>query len=304
MAYVPPLAKQPVHYNVGQWIEENEKYFLPPVCNKMMHNTQLKVFYVGGPNQRKDYHMEEGEEFFYMRKGDMNLKIIEGGKPRDVHIKEGQVFLLPAKIPHSPNREANTVGLVVERERLADERDGLRYYVESGDSIDPSKILYQRWFHCKDLGKELGPIIKGYFASEQHKTGVPIEDDLNNNPSLWREDEARRVEEPFNLKAFLDLHREKIISSNETDLFDHTIYKTDVKLLGNGQGSRTIVSDGGETFLWQLEGSSKIEIGINEYRMEADDVLLIPIDTTFILTVSDSGIILSCKMSIDNKFRA
>ena len=53
--------------------------------------------------------MEEGEEFFYMRKGDMNLKIIEGGKPRDVHIKEGQVFLLPAKIPHSPNREANTV---------------------------------------------------------------------------------------------------------------------------------------------------------------------------------------------------
>ena len=63
------------------------------------------------------------------------------------------------------------VGLVVERERLADERDGLRYYVESDDGIDPNKILYQRWFHCKDLGKELGPIIKGYFASEQHKTG-------------------------------------------------------------------------------------------------------------------------------------
>ena len=43
MAYIPPLAKQPVHYNVGKWIDENEKYFLPPVCNKMMHNTQLKV---------------------------------------------------------------------------------------------------------------------------------------------------------------------------------------------------------------------------------------------------------------------
>ena len=69
-------------------------------------------------------------------------------------------------------------------------------------------------------------------------------------------------------------------------------------------GTRTLVSDGGETFLWQLEGSSKIEIGINEYRMEADDVLLIPIDTSFQLTVSDSGILLSCKMSIENKFRA
>ena len=66
------------------------------------------------------------------------------------------------------------VGLVVERERLADERDGLRYYVEAEDGIDPKKILYQRWFHCKDLGKELGPIIKGYFASEQHKTGETL----------------------------------------------------------------------------------------------------------------------------------
>ena len=66
------------------------------------------------------------------------------------------------------------VGLVVERERLADERDGLRYYVESNDGINPNKILYQRWFHCKDLGKELGPIIKGYFASEQHKTGETL----------------------------------------------------------------------------------------------------------------------------------
>ena len=75
-------------------------------------------------------------------------------------------------------------------------------------------------------------------------------------------------------------------------------------LLSRFSGPRTLVSDGGETFLWQLEGSSKIEIGMNEYRMEADDVLLIPIDTSFQLTVSDSGILLSCKMSIENKFRA
>ena len=63
------------------------------------------------------------------------------------------------------------VGLVVERERLAEERDGLRYYVEKENGFDPNQILFQRWFHCKDLGKELGPIIKSYFASEQHKTG-------------------------------------------------------------------------------------------------------------------------------------
>ena len=61
--------------------------------------------------------------------------------------------------------------MVIERERLAEERDGLRYFVEDGNKFNSNNILYQRWFHCKDLGKELGPIIRGYFASEQHKTG-------------------------------------------------------------------------------------------------------------------------------------
>jgi len=303
-AYVPPLAKEPVHYNVDQWIEENEKYFLPPVCNKMMHNTQLKVFYVGGPNQRKDYHMEEGEEFFFMRKGDMTLKIVEQGKPKDVHIKEGQVFLLPARIPHSPQRQTNTVGLVIERERLSEERDGLRYFVEDGNKMDPTKILFQRWFHCKDLGKELGPIIKEYFASEQHKTGKPIDADLRANQSCWKEDEGRCTEKPFYLKDFLNSNREKICNNNEVDLFEQKLYKSDVKLLGCGQGPRTVLSDGGETFLWQLEGSSKISIGNREFRLIIDDVLLIPLDTSYQVNSSKDGITLSCKMSINNKFRA
>ncbi|CAG2120772.1 unnamed protein product, partial [Medioppia subpectinata] len=97
--------------NMKTWIEENKDYFLPPICNKLMHNSQLKVFFVGGPNQRKDYHIEEGEELFYMIKGDMCLKVIEKGEPKDVIIKEGHVFLLGAKIPHSPQRFADTIGL-------------------------------------------------------------------------------------------------------------------------------------------------------------------------------------------------
>ena len=32
-----------VHNKTSSWLEENEKFFLPPVCNKMMHNDQLKV---------------------------------------------------------------------------------------------------------------------------------------------------------------------------------------------------------------------------------------------------------------------
>ena len=117
-----------------------------------------QVFYVGGPNQRADFHLEEGEELFYMRKGDMTLPILTEGAIRTVNIKEGDVFLLPGRssrktatlmkfnfnfknslrsgsdtiriifhrIPHSPNRGADTVGLVVERDRLQEETDGLR----------------------------------------------------------------------------------------------------------------------------------------------------------------------------------
>merc|ERR1711973_995903 len=136
--------------------------------NKIMHNTQLKVFYVGGPNQRKDFHLEEGEELFYMRQGDMELPILCQGRFKTVKIKEGEVFLLPGRGPHSPQRNANTVGLVVERDRLPEEMDGLRYFVEGS-----KESLFERWFHCEDLGSQLKPVIEEYFASNEHKTGRP-----------------------------------------------------------------------------------------------------------------------------------
>ncbi|KAG0716658.1 3-hydroxyanthranilate 3,4-dioxygenase [Chionoecetes opilio] len=116
-----------VQHSIPAWVEENKQFFMPPVCNKMMHGEkQLKVFFVGGPNQRKDFHLEEGEEFFYMVKGDMNLITLTNGAFKDVTIKEGEVFQLPGKIPHSPQRFADTVGLVIERERMKSELDCLR----------------------------------------------------------------------------------------------------------------------------------------------------------------------------------
>lgn len=96
--------------------------------NKLMHGEgQTKVMVVGGPNVRKDYHIEEGEEFFFMLKGDMCVKVLEQGRHRDIPIREGEMFMLPARVPHSPQRQANTIGLVLERERLTGELDGLRW---------------------------------------------------------------------------------------------------------------------------------------------------------------------------------
>ena len=80
------------------------------------------------------------------------------------------MFLLPGRIPHSPQRFSDTVGLVIERERLKSETDGLRYFVEANGA--PTRdVLFERWFYCDDLGTQLGPVIKEFFASEQFKTG-------------------------------------------------------------------------------------------------------------------------------------
>src|SRR4030095_3160037 len=109
------------------WIDENRHLLKPPVGNMQVYqgNKDFIVMVVGGPNARKDYHYNEGEEFFYQREVDIVVRIIdENGKPKDIEIKEGEIFLLPGKVPHSPQRPANTVGLVIERYRREGEKDG------------------------------------------------------------------------------------------------------------------------------------------------------------------------------------
>lgn len=108
-------------------------------------------------------------QFFYMIKGDMCLKVIEAGEHKDIVIKEGDTFLLPARVPHSPQRAAGTVGLVVERKRLLTELDCIRFYVR--DSC--TEVLFERWFHCYDMMTQLKGIIQQYMDSEEKRTGRP-----------------------------------------------------------------------------------------------------------------------------------
>ncbi|HIC74606.1 MAG TPA: 3-hydroxyanthranilate 3,4-dioxygenase, partial [Candidatus Marinimicrobia bacterium] len=101
---------QPINFK--QWIEDNRKLLKPPVGNKCIYeDAEFIIMVVGGPNARKDYHFEEGEEFFYQIEGDITLKVIDNGEPKDIPIREGEIFLLPPRMPHSPQRPANTVGL-------------------------------------------------------------------------------------------------------------------------------------------------------------------------------------------------
>ncbi|HEY3251846.1 MAG TPA: 3-hydroxyanthranilate 3,4-dioxygenase [Ignavibacteria bacterium] len=152
-------------FNFKKWIEENRHLLKPPVGNKCMVDGDLIVMVVGGPNARKDYHYDEGAEFFYQVEGDIVVKIIEDGKPKDIHIKEGDMFYLPPRVPHSPQRPANTIGLVIERKRDENEVDGFQWYCEKCGNK-----LHEKFFKLENIVTQLPPILQEFYDSEELRT--------------------------------------------------------------------------------------------------------------------------------------
>ncbi|NNF52489.1 MAG: 3-hydroxyanthranilate 3,4-dioxygenase [Gammaproteobacteria bacterium] len=153
-------------FNFKAWIEDNRELLSPPVCNKQVfENSEFVIMVVGGPNSRKDYHYDPGEEFFYQIEGDMLLKTIQDGKRVDIPIREGEVFLLPPEIPHSPQRFENTVGLVVERPRNPGEQDGFMWYCDDCDNL-----LYEEYFQLEDIETQLPPVFEAFYADKQRRT--------------------------------------------------------------------------------------------------------------------------------------
>lgn len=156
----------PPTFNLKAWIDENRHLLKPPVGNQMVwQDREFLVMVVGGPNRRKDFHVEDGEEFFYQVEGDITVRVMEDGQVREIPIKEGEIFLLPARVPHSPQRPENTVGLVIERKRRPGEIDHLRWYCESC-----GELLHDAAFELVDLGRQLKPLILEFERSESLRT--------------------------------------------------------------------------------------------------------------------------------------
>lgn len=153
-------------FNIKKWIDEHRHLLKPPVGNvQVWEDAEFIVMVVGGPNSRKDYHFNEGEEFFFQLEGDVVVKIIDEGKPRDMHIREGDVFLLPPRVPHSPQRGPNTVGLVIERKRETKELDGFQWYCENC-----GEKLYEEFEYMTDIVKQLPPIFERFYNNAEHCT--------------------------------------------------------------------------------------------------------------------------------------
>jgi 3-hydroxyanthranilate 3,4-dioxygenase len=146
-------------FNLKKWIDEHRHLLKPPVGNQVVYkDSEFIIMVVGGPNCRKDFHYNEGEEFFYQLEGDMLLPIIEDGKIRNIEIKEGEIFLLPPRVPHSPQRKANTVGLVVERTRAKEESDSCMWYCENC-----SNLLHKATFHVDDIVAQLPVLMQSFY---------------------------------------------------------------------------------------------------------------------------------------------
>lgn len=151
--------------NLHAWIEEHRDLLKPPVGNAMIWNSDFMVMVVGGPNQRADFHVNPGEELFFQVQGDIVLKVIDDNQIRDIPIRQGELFLLPAKIPHCPQRPANTVGLVIEHHRENGQDDHLRWYCRNCGAL-----LHDAEFHLVDLSKQIKPLIEQVKGDQNLRT--------------------------------------------------------------------------------------------------------------------------------------
>lgn len=154
-------------FNLNQWIEENRDLLKPPVGNKNLYpeGTDYIVMIVAGPNARKDYHYNETEELFYQLEGEITVRIQEGGKPVDIQLKAGDMYLHPPKVPHSPMRSEGSIGLVIERVRKPEHTDGLMWFCDNCNNK-----LHDTYFQLTDVEKDFFPRFKEYYGSEELRT--------------------------------------------------------------------------------------------------------------------------------------
>ena len=167
-------------FNLNKWIEEHRHELKPPVGNKNLYKEgkDYIVMIVAGPNARKDYHYNETEELFYQLEGNINVKIQENGKPVDIKLGPGDMFLLPAGVPHSPSREENSIGLVIEcvRENTG-KNDGLMWFCEQCNNP-----LYEVKFELNDIEKDFLPHFKHFYNNDELRTCIKCNNKMDSDP--------------------------------------------------------------------------------------------------------------------------
>ncbi|MES0812948.1 3-hydroxyanthranilate 3,4-dioxygenase [Roseibium sp. SCPC15] len=154
-------------FNFQKWIDEHKHLLKPPVGNQQVwKDADLMVTVVGGPNKRTDYHDDPVEEFFYQLKGDMVLKIYDGKEFYDVPIREGEIFLLPPHVRHSPQRpQEGSIGLVIEPARPEGALDAIEWYC-----FECQHLVHRAELDLESIVEDLPPVYQAFYASEEDRT--------------------------------------------------------------------------------------------------------------------------------------
>jgi 3-hydroxyanthranilate 3,4-dioxygenase len=154
-------------FNFQQWLQENQSKLRPPVNNAMIwEDADMMCTVVGGPNHRLDYHVDPVEEFFYQFKGNAYLNIMAEDGPYKLELKEGDVFLLPPYVPHSPQRpEADSLCLVIEPKRPAGKKDAFRWYC-----LNCNHLLHEVQVELVSIVNDLPPLFEAFAQDEQLRT--------------------------------------------------------------------------------------------------------------------------------------
>jgi 3-hydroxyanthranilate 3,4-dioxygenase len=158
MSTVPPVINFPA------WIAEHEHLLQPPVNNQQVYEPvgDFIIQVVGGPNRRTDYHQEPYEEWFYQVKGDMYVDVMTEDGPQRVDIREGDMWMLPRNMPHSPQRPvAGSIGIVIERIREEGTREKFLWFCP----ICHTKV-HEVELQLRDIVADLPPVFQAFYDSD------------------------------------------------------------------------------------------------------------------------------------------
>jgi 3-hydroxyanthranilate 3,4-dioxygenase len=154
--------------DVQRWVRERKELGdRPYMSHDRIWNDGFLVLLFDGPTppERMDFHINTSPEFFYQLVGDMHCRVLEDGVFRDFVVAEGEMFLLPARIPHRNSRDRGSLGIVVHQARDPGALDAIVWYCEKCQNV-----LHRVDYQLSSLREQLQEHIRNFLGSEALRT--------------------------------------------------------------------------------------------------------------------------------------
>jgi 3-hydroxyanthranilate 3,4-dioxygenase len=181
-------------FSLQGWIAANRHRMIPPIANETIFkgNDTFIVMVSSGPNTRKDYHYNESEELFLQLEGDIEIGLVVDGEHRTETVRQGELFLIPPKVPHQPRRPAGTTGLILEKHRVRPEQDGFLWFCDQCGSK-----LYEEYFFLEDIVQQFPVVQRAFYDSLERRT-CNVCGHVNAQPEGWEQSiDAREQDNPY-----------------------------------------------------------------------------------------------------------